>query len=1147
MITAVKTIKKIKVLFMNKKILFISCLLILYSSVSFFIGPAIASEPTIKPVLRLNTEMHTAMVRQIGVDAENRYLVTGSDDKTVKLWELSSGRLLKTLRLPIGEGNEGKVYAVAISPDGKTIAAGGWTGYQWDNSFCIYLFDRESGRIIKRITGLPNVINRITYYKSGKFLAVSLGKNDGIDQNNIVSSLLSSLLGRYNGIRIYRTDDYSLIDSEYYYKDSATDSDVTQDGRLVTTSMDGGVRLYDNHRFLLAYRIPPGGKKPSGIRFSPDGLKIAVGFDDSPQVNILSGKDLHYLYSADTVDVVEGNFANVGWSPDGNFLIAGGIYLKKSDESYNIMTVRKWSLEGVGAYNDFSVGRDGIFDMLPLKNGGIVFASGEPAIGILYGSMGWLGVYLQGVPREIAKQFKLRENQGALVRDVMEGSPAEKGGFERGDVVILYNGKEVENIRHLTNMVAQTSISKVVEVKVIRDGYEKVLKVAIGELPSEEVGKDVTHEEDKNKVFFKPSTIIDFEGQQQKLLVSNDGSIIIFDNDKLRTSPALFSILDHSLNEIEDLSIFNKVKFKRILKSIKSQTNPTATEDLILSKGGGLETAITQAEDISIRDWGNKESPKLNGVIIKLQENEVSRSLAITPDKQNFILGTDWYLRLFNKIGKEIWNVPLQGSAWAVNVSGNGKFVVAALGDGTIRWYRLKDGKELLALFTHNDKKRWVIWTPSGYYDASVGGEDLIGWQINNGKESSADFFPASKFRKAFYRPDVIENILDFPNESEAVRIANMSRTNLEIEQTKKEIHIEDIKPPVVTILSPADGTLISDTVVKIKYTVSSQPGETVKDITIKAIVDGRPVATDRGITMTPKDKAFREMAVTIPEKNSEISIIAESKFSASEPATINVKWVGTKKDEFIIKPKLYVLSIGVSKYENKDFTLKFAAKDAKDFAKVMEGQKDGIYRDVVIKELTDEKATKDEILDGLDWLEKETTSKDIAMVFIAGHGVNDDNGNYYFLPVDANKEKLKRTGIVYSDVKNTLASLAGKTVLFLDTCHSGNVMGARRGGVDITGVVNDLTSAENGVVVFASSTGKQYSLEDSAWGNGAFTKAIVEGIGGKADSKGTGRITINMLDLYLSERVKEITDGRQTPTTSKPESISDFPVAIKK
>jgi hypothetical protein len=72
----------------------------------------------------------------------------------------------------------------------------------------------------------------------------------------------------------------------------------------------------------------------------------------------------------------------------------------------------------------------------------------------------------------------------------------------------------------------------------------------------------------------------------------------------------------------------------------------------------------------------------------------------------------------------------------------------------------------------------------------------------------------------------------------------------------------------------------------------------------------------------------------------------------------------------------------------------------------------------------------------------------------------------------------------------------------------------------------------------------RQYCLENDKWGNGAFTKALVEGFSGKADFSGEGMITVNKLDMYLCERVKELTQGQQTPTTAKPKTVPDFPVA---
>ena len=210
--------------------------------------------------------------------------------------------------------------------------------------------------------------------------------------------------------------------------------------------------------------------------------------------------------------------------------------------------------------------------------------------------------------------------------------------------------------------------------------------------------------------------------------------------------------------------------------------------------------------------------------------------------------------------------------------------------------------------------------------------------------------------------------------------------------------------------------------------------------------------------------------------------------------------------------------------------------------------QKGRLYRDVEVRVLTDAQATKDEVLDGLDWLQRQVTSRDVGMLFLAGHGVNDRAGLYYYLPVNADVDRLKRTGVPFSDIKNTLTSLAGKAVFFVDTCHAANVMGGQRREVrDLTAVVNDLTSAENGVVVFASSTGREYSLESDEWRNGAFTKALVEGVMGKADYGHTGTITHKKLDLYLAERVKELTRGRQSPVNTSPRGVPDFPIALVK
>ncbi|MDI9570600.1 MAG: caspase family protein [Pseudomonadota bacterium] len=933
-----------------------------------------AAEPPREPILKIETGMHTAKIGRIGVDDANRYLVTASDDKSVRVWELATGRLLSVLRPPMGEGNEGKIYAVAISPDGQTVACGGWTGWDWEGSAYIYFFHLATGELTRRITGLPNCILHLSFSPDGAYLAAALG-------------------GR-NGIRVFRAADGKPVGEDRDYGSNSYSVAFDRRGRLAAASFDGYIRLYNRPGAgglkLLARQKAPGGKEPYSLSFSPDGKKLAVGFNDSTRVDVLSAADLSPLYSPDTSGVDNGDLSSVSFSPDGR-LYAGGTYYKEGQRP-----ILSWDNEGRGVRRELPGSPDTITHILPLAAGGVVYGAADPAFGVL----------------------------------------------DR-------NGR---------------------------------------------------------RILYQSAQIADYRANWEGFRLSADGKKVSFGYEWWGKTPATFDLSTRTLSPGGETS--------------------------------GLYPPDTYS--LSVTDWKYTTSPQLNGRALALEQYEVARSLAISPSRDAFLLGTEWSLRYFDRSGNEKWRTSVPDVAWAVNISRDGRLAVAAFGDGTIRWYRLSDGRELLAFFPHKDRRRWVVWSPSGYYDASPGAEELIGWHLNRGKDMAADFFPASRFRATYYRPDVLARVLETGDEEEALRLANEESGRRRAEQA-----VADILPPVVTILSPADGAAVSQTEVTLDLSLRSPSDAPVT--AIRTLVDGRPVATERGLVIKPTGDT-RRIRVTIPPRDAEVSVIAENRNAASEPATIRLYWRGkTTQEEFVIKPKLYILAVGVSAYEEADLQLVFAAKDARDFARAMTGQKGGLYREVTARILTDRQATKDDILDGLDWLQKETTSKDIAVVFLAGHGVNDQAGIYYYLPVNANPERLKRTGVAFSDIKNTMASLAGKAILFVDTCHSGNVMGARRGAADINAVVNELASAENGAVVFASSTGRQYSLEEKAWGNGAFTKALVEGIGGRADYHGKGSITINMLDLYLSERVKELTGGKQTPTTTKPRTIPDFPIAVKR
>jgi WD40 repeat protein len=573
---------------------------------------------------------------------------------------------------------------------------------------------------------------------------------------------------------------------------------------------------------------------------------------------------------------------------------------------------------------------------------------------------------------------------------------------------------------------------------------------------------------------------------------------------------------------------------------------------------------------------------------------EISRSLAISPDLSSVVVGTDIFLRHYSsKDGTPLWAVPV--GTLAVNVSGDGRLVVGASPLGFIHWYRRTDGKLLLSLFVASDKKRWVLVSPSGFYDTSVGGEELVGWQVNRGREQAADFFPVSRLRARFYRPEVIAGIVEKADDADAFRLAAEALGGgtpvvaAEVQVQPQPVtppvvaatpsapaaqpgrpeppepgegisdaeeasagvatpvqvvsDVTRVLPPVVTILSPPSGSVITNNVVKVRYMVRSAPDAPVTSV--RSRVNG--LAQDSRSVQVVAREEVREVAVPVPSEDSEVLLFAENKHGVSSAASIRLYWRGAAPSPASVsKPVLYVLAVGISQYQKPEYRLQYAAKDAGDFVRIVNQQKGKYYSDVVVKLLTDDAALNGDVIQGFDWLQKQVTPKDVGMVFIAGHGVTDERGNYFFLPFNADLDALARTGVPFSEIKSRLANLSGKGLLFVDTCHSGNVMGSRKGlSSDVTGVLNELSSAEYSLVVIASSTGRQASLENESWGNGAFTKALVEGLAGQADLKKRGRITHKMLDFYVSDRVEELTKGQQTPVNASPQGVPDFTIAI--
>jgi uncharacterized caspase-like protein len=192
------------------------------------------------------------------------------------------------------------------------------------------------------------------------------------------------------------------------------------------------------------------------------------------------------------------------------------------------------------------------------------------------------------------------------------------------------------------------------------------------------------------------------------------------------------------------------------------------------------------------------------------------------------------------------------------------------------------------------------------------------------------------------------------------------------------------------------------------------------------------------------------------------------------------------------------------------------------------------MYREVQVWPLTDSGATRDEILRGFEWLERGVGPKDTAMVLLSGHGTNDERGDFYFLPHDADladQVRLRGTCVDYEQIRRTLTALAdrGHTLLFLDACRSGNVLPNTQGLPTVGRVANDLARNESGVIVFSSCSGGEVSLERAEWANGAMTEALLAGLSGEAQ-RDSARLRVSDIADHVKRKVEELTGQAQRP-----------------
>ena len=684
-------------------------------------GPNDATDLYERPTLAIDPGMHTARIWAQAVDAAGRFAVTGGDDRTVRIWSVADGKLLHTIWIPVGPANVGDVYAVAISPDGSTIAAGGWME-RINGHSPIYLFDRESGNLIRRIADdLPDVTHFLTFSPDGRYLAATLASG---------------------GLRVLDRDkDWSQAFRDDQYGSNSYGAAFARDGRLATTSYDGLIRLYTSDPNMQVQT--KGEFSALGVRLSQeDGLiKVVTSTEGSPaaKAGVLSGDAITAIDDAPTQDLTLDKAVAK---------IRGAI-----NSAVKLKIVRGPEKE----VKEFTIVRD----VIRIRS---VFSRvGEP----VRAPSGRLPFHIAYSPdgRRLAVGYL-----DVAAVDVLDGTTLERMRVQRpADITVTASGglTKVAWSKDGQTLFADGAIGLLFAWDRQGLGDERRMTYCdsntaadVDAIPGDRILVASTQvclgvmNARGHPIWTVASPVLDFGGQADVMRVSRDGEVVDFG---YRGSSGAVLRFD--------------VRSLRIL---------------VPPPNDGL-TFAPNREGLTIDGWRNGASPTLNGRALSFTKYDIARSLAIASDAKRFFLGSEFALAAFGDAGTQKWWQPSRNEIWAVNASQDGRVVVAAEGDGAIRWRRADDGRELLALQVLPNKEGdpakwdWVLWTPEGFYDASPGAEGVLKWVTNHGPDKAATTLPVSAIAK-LHRRNALPHVLDQLETAHALGVEDISQARFDVQ-----------------------------------------------------------------------------------------------------------------------------------------------------------------------------------------------------------------------------------------------------------------------------------------------------------------------------------------------------------------------------
>lgn len=1066
-----------------------------------------------KPRVSFTVQSGHLMSFKIAMSPNSRYFATGSDDHTIKIWDVYNAKEVKTIY-----GHSAEVNDITYSPGGRYLAS-------CSDDSTIKIWNSFNYGLMQTIK-MKKVDSKIVFSPDTKKL-VSVGGDSSIRVWDVFTGKLLHSFDAHKG---------KLSDITFH---------PLEQNRLVSAGRDSMIYFWDLDSMKTNGYIKARGKVVRS-RFSNNGKFMYQTFTDSSMTVWKTDPYKPYFTRKLQAGEVSSSIylSNPYFSPDNKYILYANNLQKQVIEDIETLYYRSYSLPARELLQEQYLNNDGSFLIQKMGRGLMVltdFSNYSFQTGYNYLNSTEIKQY-QNPP--VALKFSKTDSSLYILGLELAKLNLYNGTTEKVTNAMqpYFNEALVFDNEHITTYLSSDKDS----VKVV----DYVAKKTLASFPS------LNGEKIRTYLFDRAEAVC--------YIASESGTLQRWDvkNERQLYAVNLATTTDSIIKRIFYDTIYNRL-FLLIGDSavfVVDASNGKQLQKIDLQQADYVtfsprKVYISNDKKVAVHDL------KSLALLKNLQLNDAGEytTMAYSPVYNRMVIASaDAKVFVLDANTDEVLYTKKDNTFQVADIKFNPQNNLLAISsfNNLINLYDFTTGKLLLNINTPlgND---FVLSDSVGHYMASKKALQGIVFNYNN------NAYNFEQFDLQYNRPDIILQKTKRADSSLVQSYYLAYKKRLKKAGISENDNMVNFNLPIIRM---PDLSMIRPVTSASEYTISVDCYDPAYKLqSIHVLVNNTPVYGAKGFDLSPLDtfQVTKKLSIPLSVGNNSIKIYC-----------VNEKGVASLKESFDViskyqpktKAATYFIGIAVADYKDSTMNLTYSAKDVRDLAASFKE----IYQDVIIDTLINNKATKENIA-ALRKKLNETTVNDKIIMAVTGHGLLSDSLDFYYATYDVDfKDPVKR-GLKYEALENLLNDIpARQKLLLIDACHSGALDKETMLNENITSTVGitdsvkavgnrsnirikpakvnlnntfdlmqnlfaDLSNS-NGTVVISAAGGLEYAFESPEWNNGVFTYCVRKGLT-EADRDGGNfdfNVSVQELQQYVSRKVSELTRGRQKPTSRR-------------